>query len=145
MLRGNHNIGSPSGEDQSECLVVLKAQAANADGEGGGGQAALDTASFFRWSMKTCRLTSSVRMGAPDSCRKRRDDSTSDGSTGTRSEVKGETLTCPQVYMLLWVCDGLTLDSRKRACEQLQVRSVHQFHIKQSVLMLTVLPSALTR
>lgn len=30
-------------------------------------QAALDTASFFRWSMNTCRLTSSVRIGAPDS------------------------------------------------------------------------------
>lgn len=29
--------------------------------------AELETASFFRWSMKTCRLTSSVRIGAPDS------------------------------------------------------------------------------
>lgn len=30
-------------------------------------QAALETASFFRWSINTCKLTSSVRMGAPDS------------------------------------------------------------------------------
>lgn len=30
--------------------------------------AELETASFFRWSMKTCRLTSSVRIGAPVSC-----------------------------------------------------------------------------
>lgn len=61
--------------------LFFKAQAANAamtlnSGEGAltGGlhqvQAALDTASFFRWSMNTCRLTSSVRMGAPDSWRK---------------------------------------------------------------------------
>lgn len=27
--------------------------------------AELETASFFKWSMKTCRLTSSVRIGAP--------------------------------------------------------------------------------
>lgn len=32
--------------------------------------AELETASFFRWSMKTCRLTSSVRIGAPVSCRR---------------------------------------------------------------------------
>lgn len=31
--------------------------------------------------------------------------------------------------MLLWVCDGLTLDSRKRACEELQVRTGQQFHM----------------
>lgn len=31
--------------------------------------AALETASFLRWSMNTWRLTSSVRIGAPDSCR----------------------------------------------------------------------------
>lgn len=30
--------------------------------------AELETASFFKWSMKTCRLTSSVRIGAPVSC-----------------------------------------------------------------------------
>lgn len=34
--------------------------------------AELDTASFFRWSMKTCRLTSSVRIGAPASCCERK-------------------------------------------------------------------------
>lgn len=34
------------------------------------GHDALETASFFRWSMNTWRLTSSVRIGAPDSCRK---------------------------------------------------------------------------
>lgn len=34
----------------------------------GDAHAELDTASFFRWSMKTCRLTSSVRIGAPASC-----------------------------------------------------------------------------
>lgn len=28
-----------------------------------------DTASFFRWSMKTCRDTSSVSTGAPESCK----------------------------------------------------------------------------
>lgn len=34
----------------------------------GEAHAELDTASFFRWSMKTWRLTSSVRIGAPASC-----------------------------------------------------------------------------
>lgn len=38
------------------------------------------------------------------------------GSTSTlKLKVKGQRLTCPQVYMLLWVWEGLTLESRKRA------------------------------
>lgn len=36
-------------------------------------------------------------------------------SAPTLTAGKGHTLTWPQAYMLLWVCDGFTLDSRKRA------------------------------
>ena len=43
--------------------------------------------------MNTCRLTSSVSTGAPDA-------------------------SWPHANMLLWVWDGFTLDSKKRACEQ---------------------------
>lgn len=50
-----------------------------------------ETANFFKCSMKTCKLTSSVNTGAPPSP--------------------------PYVNMLLCVCDGLTLERRKRACE----------------------------
>ena len=53
----------------------------------------LDTASFLRCSMKTCKLTSSVRTGAPAA-------------------------SWPQANMLLWVWDGFTLDNKKRAWEQ---------------------------
>lgn len=50
----------------------------------------LDTASFLRCSMNTCKLTSSVRTGAPAA-------------------------SWPHANMLLWVWDGFTLDSKKRA------------------------------
>ena len=36
-------------------------------------------------------------------------------NTDASLKVKGQQLTWPQAYMLLWVCDGFTLESRKRA------------------------------
>lgn len=64
------------------------------------GQAALDTASFFRWSMKTCRLTSSVRMGAPDSCTRRHCNQSV--SIQTENEVKvSDTHLTPGVHVVV--------------------------------------------
>lgn len=57
---------TPSRENQVEMLTGPRARLWGAPGKGVVDvYAELDTASFFRWSMKTCRLTSSVRMGAP--------------------------------------------------------------------------------
>lgn len=57
---------TPSRENQMEMLKGPPARWRVSPGKRMAGvYAELDTASFFRWSMKTCRLTSSVRMGAP--------------------------------------------------------------------------------
>ena len=81
-----------------------------------------ETASFLRWSIKTCKLTSSVNTGAPPA-------------------------SWPHAYMLLCVWDGFTFDNKKRACNnntetewshkrQLQKgRQVSQFFSKMDNLL----------
>jgi len=61
-------------------------------------QVELETASFLRWSINTCKLTSSVRMGAPAP-------------------------SAPQPYVVLWVWEGFTLERRNRAYERGDHRS----------------------
>lgn len=57
---------TPFRENQMEMPMGPPAWRRGTDGTRVGAvYAELDTASFFRWSMKTCRLTSSVRIGAP--------------------------------------------------------------------------------
>lgn len=66
-----------------------------------------DTASFFKCSINVCKLTSSVRIGAPWPYNKII-------KIIYSTFNKNKSLTCPQPQ-LVWVWDGFTLYKRNRA------------------------------